>query len=573
MYRLIIERPPGCDVLACRSRRHELLAMKRSAREPFCAAHRTPPGRRRCRRSIRRIRRERTARRPRRRGRRSRRRSTLSSAPPRRGRRPACRRPAPRPARCRNPRRRAAAPPRAAVELAHLVVAQRARGTRRPVAAESRSSRARSGPSPTIFSGTPTRSAGLDGDVEPLVGHERGHDQDETARRAGRPGVKNAVSTGGYTTVDRAIIVSADPARNILRIRHDSGPAGPLVPRSHRASRPSTGRSTPTRARADPLGAEIGVELVPGVAHRRVAVADVPGAGRARRPTWPRSGCVRDHQVVIVEVEAARRRAGRAAGSAGSSARRRAAAGRTTSRSGRRSIGGETEPRHVEQRVRARRPGTARRAPSSTFSPPRMPVSQSWTSATRAAAARIGPPARRRHAAAPAARSCVDLAHPPDRPLPREVLRARDAAARASSSARSAASASTRRMRVGDRRRLVRIDQDAPRRRPPRAATRRSRSSPACRWPSPRAAAGRSLVERREDEHRRRAGRAPPASGRGTKPKKRTCLCSLCRCTARRSVAYFEISSPMMSSFRCSKPAPCAAVRTPRSAARGSCAA
>ena len=47
-------------------------------------------------------------------GRRCRRRSTVSSAPPRPGRRPAGRRPAPRPARCRSPLRRAAAPPGAA---------------------------------------------------------------------------------------------------------------------------------------------------------------------------------------------------------------------------------------------------------------------------------------------------------------------------------------------------------------------------------------------------------------------------------------------------------------------------
>ena len=36
----------------------------------------------------------------------------------------------------------------------------------------------------------------------------------------------------------------------------------------------------------------------------------------------------------------------------------------------------------------------------------------------------------------------------------------------------------------------------------------------------------------------------------GTKPKNRTCLCSLCFSTARRSVWNFEISSPMITSLR-----------------------
>ena len=101
----------------------------------------------------------------------------------------------------------------------------------------------------------------------------------------------------------------------------------------------------------------------------------------------------------------------------------------------RRSMRGETEPVDVEQRVAASASGYSSQIASSTFSPPRMPVSQSWTSATfdgrrsglglgLAGSLRIPDPIP-----ADASRSlrqhlAVDLAHAADRPLPGELAHA-----------------------------------------------------------------------------------------------------------------------------------------------------
>ena len=89
----------------------------------------------------------------------------------------------------------------APVEVADLVVRKPARETHARPSARRARARRRSGPSPTIFSGTPARSAGLDGDVDPLVGHERRHDQARSVSGGVPSGRKNSVSTGGYTTV------------------------------------------------------------------------------------------------------------------------------------------------------------------------------------------------------------------------------------------------------------------------------------------------------------------------------------------------------------------------------------
>src|SRR5689334_5345877 len=74
-----------------------------------------------------------------------------------------------------------------------------------------------------------------------------------------------------------AIVVSADPARNVSGVREEaadarSGGGIPLrqVPED-RSIDPATGK------RADPVRPEVGVELVPRIAHRRVAVANMPG--------------------------------------------------------------------------------------------------------------------------------------------------------------------------------------------------------------------------------------------------------------------------------------------------------
>ena len=82
--------------------------------------------------------------------------TTVSSAPPRPSATTGRRMPAPRAARCRSPLRPAAArPPRADTGRASRRSAEPPRNWRRPGAV--RSSAARSGPSPTIFSGTRAR--------------------------------------------------------------------------------------------------------------------------------------------------------------------------------------------------------------------------------------------------------------------------------------------------------------------------------------------------------------------------------------------------------------------------------
>ena len=90
--------------------------------------------------------------------------------------------------------------------------------------------------------------------------------------------------------------------------------------------------------------AEVGVELVPGVAHRREAVAEVTAPGRRRRPTWRRSGWLEMTRSNGIEVELL---------DGGGKERqvvpvapptRGAAAGRTRCAIRRRSMAGDTEP-------------------------------------------------------------------------------------------------------------------------------------------------------------------------------------------------------------------------------------
>ena len=71
----------------------------------------------------------------------------------------------------------------AAIQVADLLVASGGRGT--ATFAGSRGARARRarGRRPTIFSGTPARRAGVDGEVDALVGHQRRHDERETLGR------------------------------------------------------------------------------------------------------------------------------------------------------------------------------------------------------------------------------------------------------------------------------------------------------------------------------------------------------------------------------------------------------
>src|SRR5580765_3603432 len=98
-----------------------------------------------------------------------------------------------------------------------------------------------------------------------------------------------------------AIIVSADPARNIMTysdiavraVRSRAVPSGQA--RHHRPH-------DPTGDRAHPFRSEIGVELVPRVAHRRQAIADV------LRAPWfddrlDAAVADADDDVIVIEVE------------------------------------------------------------------------------------------------------------------------------------------------------------------------------------------------------------------------------------------------------------------------------
>src|SRR3954447_3627717 len=73
-----------------------------------------------------------------------------------------------------------------------------------------------------------------------------------------------------------AIIVSADPARNILRVRNkavDTPCCRRIPPRQVRKHGPE--QETPELSYL--MRTEVGTELIPGVSHGRVAVADVSG--------------------------------------------------------------------------------------------------------------------------------------------------------------------------------------------------------------------------------------------------------------------------------------------------------
>ena len=88
-----------------------------------------------------------------------------------------------------------------------------------PLAA--RSSRPRSGPSPTIFSGTLARRQASIASVDALVGDEGRNHESVTAaigRPNGRGRWREKLGVNGRIHHSRlAIIVSADPARNIMR--------------------------------------------------------------------------------------------------------------------------------------------------------------------------------------------------------------------------------------------------------------------------------------------------------------------------------------------------------------------
>ena len=79
---------------------------------------------------------------------------------------------------------------RAAVEVADLLVGHAGRETRRRRRRAARA-RARSGPSPTISAARRRARAGVDGEVDALVGNERRHDQREALGSRARPGERS----------------------------------------------------------------------------------------------------------------------------------------------------------------------------------------------------------------------------------------------------------------------------------------------------------------------------------------------------------------------------------------------
>ena len=99
--------------------------------------------------------------------------------------------------------------------------------------------------------------AGVDGELDALVGDERRHDERDTARAATPSGRKNVGVDGRIHDGGLAIIVSADPARNIMRDSHIAVHAArrvaipPGQPRHDRPHQPAAepARSAPVRSR------------------------------------------------------------------------------------------------------------------------------------------------------------------------------------------------------------------------------------------------------------------------------------------------------------------------------------
>ena len=152
---------------------------------------------------------------------------------------------------------------------------------------------------PHRYTGEP---GGFDNDFYALIGDKGGHHERRplSSRTDGRwlevLGVYWRIHNGRS-----AIIVSAYPARNILRISEKAVHTprrGGVPPGQPSHNYPQRG----ARQGSDPIRPEIRRKLVPGIAHRGVAVADV---GRAAAPDHRFDGAVAaaDDQVVTVEIE------------------------------------------------------------------------------------------------------------------------------------------------------------------------------------------------------------------------------------------------------------------------------
>ena len=178
-----------------------------------------------------------------------------------------------------------------AVQLAQLLVADACRGSAASGGARARS-RASSGPVPDDPQGPAGAAVGVEHQLEALVGGEGGDDEVVGAGAVVAGGEEGGVD-GRRDDARRRGRSSAGCGRPRRRCSRRSGGRGRRSRTSQARRRAATGRMASARQGRGAARAEVVVEAVPDVAHRRVAVAQVQGArARAARP-WRRSGSSR----------------------------------------------------------------------------------------------------------------------------------------------------------------------------------------------------------------------------------------------------------------------------------------
>ena len=165
-----------------------------------------------------------------------------------------------------------------------------------------------SGPSPTTTSGRRRRLKASHGDVDALVGHQLGDDQVVVAHRAGREalGLDRRVEDGRV-----AVEVARDPPLGRVRVGDVAvdalgGDPVPLAPAAEDVAEPGAHERVEVRQRR--------LALVPGVAKRVVAVADVDRVLVDDHAVRPGAGA-RDHHVVARAGRSSRPRRGRSGSS------------------------------------------------------------------------------------------------------------------------------------------------------------------------------------------------------------------------------------------------------------------
>ena len=188
---------------------------------------------------------------------------------------------------------------------------------------------------------------------------------------------------GWIDDVGRPIIVSVDPPRNMLG--NSDIAVGPTdVPAREPAHRHPVDLAPDP---PDPRAAEVRVELVPGIPHRCEAVAEVarPAHGDDRL----RGAVARAHQhIVAVQIELLDRDRKQRQIVPVDRTRQRETLDARGPRAKRLEVGADAPGRC--SRVKSRAPGRSSTSASSALSPLRIPVSQSWISATRRVPSRAG---------------------------------------------------------------------------------------------------------------------------------------------------------------------------------------